>query len=164
MNIGKHRMSTHSRRVLLSLTFISLCVFAACSSTDAPESHEQAGPQLVGEWIEVYPRGAARLSLVLNADSSASGTFTDPDARPGERFGPVSGWRIGTTGVPGPLCIRYGEAGTCQGYSIQGDTLFLANGVRTVLVRSSALNAAHRYIPTRHITLPGPGDSGYRQM
>lgn len=157
-------MSDRPSRLLLACACIVLHAFTACTGRDAPETAERAVSPLVGEWIEIHPRREARLSLVLNADSSASGTFTEPDALPGEPFGPVAGWRLGTTGAPGSLCIHYGPVSTCQGYSIQADTLFLANGSRTVLVRSSVVDDALEYVPVRQITVPAPGDSGYRQF
>jgi hypothetical protein len=152
-----------SQRIpLFVVAFATIALGALTACSDEAESPPPTGPQLTGKWTEIYPRRDASLVLVLHADSSVSGTFTDPDALEGESPLTATQWRIDSRFTPGGLCIRFGEVFTCQGYSVRADTLFLANGSGTVLVRSGAVDSTIEYRPTSRLEAPVPGDSGYR--
>lgn len=145
------------RQIERAYLSILLATFLACSS-NAESGDRSHG--IAGEWIEIYPRSEARMELTLHDDSSASGTYTDPEVPSGAIGDAVTEWRIGSRLTPDGLCLRFGEYFSCQGYRLQGDTLFLADGVGTVLVRSNAVNGTVRYVPRSRLNPSAPGESG----
>jgi peroxiredoxin len=109
---------------------------------------------LIGQWVRVYPYGGGRDTLVLNPDGGTLGPATALDVDPMKR---ISQWAVGESG----LCLADGVIWVCAGYELRGDTLAVANGDYTVLVRprqvttqSLALDSAANDDRSRFGTLP----------
>lgn len=142
-------------------SLVTLMTVVGCAAKESEETVDAQITSLVtGDWVEVYPRWDDGLILAIRADSTAAGTFFDADGAGGGR--PASAWKIGSRAMPAGLCIRFGEEYSCQGFVVRGDSLFLADLRRTVLVRAAAVKRGERYIPRRSARAPVPGDSGFR--
>lgn len=89
---------------------------------------------LVGGWIQVYPECVWGDTVVLRADGSATGAAATVFAQPLER---LSEWRVGDPLGPTDLCFTDQKASSCSGWWLTGDTLALADGQSTVLVRAA---------------------------
>jgi hypothetical protein len=154
-------MTSHSHIRRLWLAAAALLPLLACAKEEAKPSTEQIITSMVtGEWVEIYPRWEEGLTLTMRADSSAAGTLFDADSAGGGAT--VTGWMIGTPAMPAGLCLRFGEQYNCQAFDVRGDTLFLADLRRSVLVRPRALNRTLRFVPSSSPPPPVPGDSGFR--
>jgi len=97
---------------------------------------------LVGAWVRVYPASPRRLAIILRKDGTAVGQTPAAYAYPLEW---ISQWSVGDDphGLgPNDLCFSnprlHGETRVCSGWILRGDTLALANGQNTVLIRAAA--------------------------
>lgn len=131
--------------------FVASVAILACADQAAEPTEASA---LVGDWIAVYPPASLRLTLSLGDGGSANGTFFDPNA--GGTAKSVTGWKLGAALMKDGLCLRHGEASSCQGYRLVGDTLFLADVARTVLVRPRSFVDSLPYLPSERVDAPRP--------
>lgn len=119
------RMSTGISRFMLLAVALVGCSNSATPTPSAP---------LVGRWIRVYPPDRALDTLILTANGEILGSVIGFDSL-GFR---ITRWKIGSPVQPGALCVGDGKSQLCQGYVLTGDTLWLANGRKTVYLRLPA--------------------------
>lgn len=122
--------SGRSRR-LAALVVGTAAALLGCGpdSAPAPES------PLAGSWIRVYPPDRALDTLVLHPAGQVDGSVRGFDS-----LGfPLTHWRIGSPVSPGALCVGDGKRQqVCQSFVLTADTLWLANGRRSVYLRVPA--------------------------
>ncbi len=151
------------RRVQQSLLALA---FALGACEPGPGTETMAHP-LVGKWVQVYPHRGALDTLVLQADGTARGSAKGLDSTAAFR---ITKWKIGDPLMPGGFCVGEGDQPnglrlwTCQGFSLTGDTLALANVQQTVFLRVAtsgprAADSAWTKSLGADPVAPAPGDS-----
>lgn len=110
---------------------------------EAELSSEHHPDSLVGTWVRVYPASQRRLAIVLRRDGTAAGQTPAVYAYPLDW---ISAWGVGEGLVPTYICFSnprlHGKTRVCSGWVLRGDTLALANGQNTVLIRAAAFSQA----------------------
>jgi hypothetical protein len=111
----------------------------SCTDDDESVSARQPFPDsLQGIWVRVYPDAGGADTLVLDPEGIASGPVTAVAGRP---MAGISRWQIGSpVGITNDLCVGDAVVFSCSGYQVRGDTLALANGQQTVLVRAGSVD------------------------
>ncbi len=144
----------------ISTTLLCGLIGLGCAKNELP--HTRLYPTaFVGNWVAVYPFAGLRDTLRLSVDGTASGS--------GRAFGeldwPATAWRPGPKmpEMPDGICITVTERVYCMAARVRNDTMALANGQGTVLVRAAALarNGISRgsessSAPTARLAVPPP--------
>jgi hypothetical protein len=99
------------------------------------QSAQAVPDSLVGTWVCVYPSTGFGDTLVLNADGSADGPAS---AVSDDNIQGVLRWYTDDPLQPGGVCFGDPARFVCSGYRLRGDTLALANGAQTVLIRAGS--------------------------
>ena len=105
-------------------------------------SSQRHPDSLVGTWLRIYPASPRRVAIILRGDGTAVGQTLAVSAYPLEW---ISEWGVGSDPSflgPTDLCFSNprlnGGTQVCSGWILKGDTLALANGQNTVLLRAAA--------------------------
>lgn len=154
----KMRFAWHLRGGRLLLLLISV----GCSRGAGPHSADATA--LIGRWIQVYPAEGALDTLILREDGTVRGSVSGFDPSGAHD---ITHWNIGTRLMPGGFCIGEGAGkdkfSYCQGFLIEGDTLWFANRRRSVFVRIPAdgrrVDFAAWDDPHRSVFAPEPAES-----
>jgi hypothetical protein len=141
---------------------ILLVISTGCSR--GADRRTAAASNLVGRWIQVYPAEGALDTLILHADGTIGGSVAGFDSY-GSRE--LTHWDLGTPLMPGGFCIGEGEGkdkfSHCQGFVIEGDTLWFANRRKSVFVRVPSDGRRIRLVawddPHRSVLAPEPAES-----
>lgn len=154
----KPRFAWHLRGGYLFLLLISV----GCSRGAGRQAADATA--LIGHWIQVYPAEGALDTLILRADGTVRGSVSGFDPSGSHD---LTHWNIGTPLMPGGFCIGEGKGkdkfSHCQGFLIEGDTLWFANRRSSVFVRIPAdgrrLDLAAWDDPHRSVVAPEPAES-----
>jgi hypothetical protein len=112
-------------------------MLTACGAgQEVREPNPHFPDSLVGSWVRVYPPASGADTLVLEPGGAASGPATTV-ADPLEH---IARWRVGFLLGPTDLCLGDARTYVCSAYQLRGDTLALANGQHTVLMRAGAIS------------------------
>lgn len=105
-----------------------LVALAGC----APDQPEEDSHSIAGSWVQVYPSRGALEALTLRPDGILQGSVAGLDSV----IRPLTHWKIGHGSMPDGFCVGNTQTWLCQGFDLIGDTLWLANGIKTTYLRS----------------------------
>lgn len=118
--------------VTLLLLRLWLLLISYSAKSEAGDEYRAVRAALAGRWIQVHPQRGASHEIVLSPSGQATGVFD----LMGHQTRILKRWQIGTYPVEGMLCLGGDATLDCQGFSIRGDTLALANINYTIFVRA----------------------------
>jgi len=129
-----------------SIAWIVTAMLMGCSChQEAREANAQFPDSLVGSWIRVYPAQAARDTMVIDPDGAASGAHSVISETPrSEEHSRITYWIVDQRFGPHDLCFGDGWDSWCSNYELRGDTLALADGHNTVLIRAGSMGLKAR--------------------
>jgi hypothetical protein len=130
----RNRRKSISKACALAGLFAASC---SCGDEEVEPSRWQYPDSLLGSWVRVYPGPAGVDTVVVEPDGVARGPKSAVSADHIER---ITRWEISWID-PRSLCFGHNRHAECSGYQLRGDTLALANGQHTVLVRAASLGS-----------------------
>ncbi len=117
---------------------IVLLMTISVGGSDEGEPPSQSHPDsLVASWVRAYPECGGCDTITLRHDGTATGPTTAVYGHPLER---ISEWMVGFPLGPTDLCFVDDGIPVCSGWVLRGDTLALANGQNTILIRATAFS------------------------
>jgi hypothetical protein len=124
-----------------SIAWIVAATLTGCScQQEAREANAQFPDSLVGSWVRVYPAPAGRDTILIMPDGVASGSHAVLSEVPrSAEHGRIIQWIIDLRFGPHDICFGDGGDSWCSNYELRGDTLALADGHNTVLLRAGSL-------------------------
>jgi hypothetical protein len=120
--------------VLIIAGITALIIIRIGANNEDEPRAEDHPDSLVASWVRVYPPCGGCDTMVLHRDGSAAGPATSVYADPVE---PILSWVVGVPYGPTDLCFIGERNVSCSGWVLKGDTLALANGQNTVLIRAA---------------------------